>query len=354
MPSHIIDDGSPLQGSATAAPTLTELLAMLDDVARGFDEGHSSPLHAAVGISHGPSPTIQLCLPSRAGCSVVDELVGTLAPPSWSAVGIIATGAAWRYDVAGSTIDTHGGVGGPRARDWVGVVHLSDRTGAHATRIRGIDPGDDGQEVDLGPPASGRLLDVCQRMLELPTAPPTHDIRSLWESVWLDRILMSAYDPDPGSIGWPELAGLHPAAVWSGPTPPDGRLRAKTGDPSRSWTPAELGQRGSELADAFGWDQLREAASHGRWSSDALSASDAAWMDAGVFSRWLSDHHPAPAAVSDLADLLGEEMIDMIEHGLGDPRRETAPGGLPGCAGQGWRKSSRSCCRSMGSPKRYP
>ena len=87
----------------------------------------------------------------------------------------------------------------------------------------------------------------------LPTPPPDQDPQLLWALDWLDRILTEVLvrDLDAPPLAWPAIERLY------------------RGRPS----------------DSAPWSILRRECVAGQLGLDLLYASDAEWMDDGMFSR---------------------------------------------------------------------
>jgi len=176
------------------------------------------------------------------GVHPVDELLGLCAPASWTAMGAVTYGWAAPLDGPATRPSAH-----PdrcRAR----VTSIVDRTGLEAVTTAL----DDGRVID--DPGVGVLGDVLRRCLGAPTAPPP-PLRELMNVLWVEALLA-----DATSIRrWDDaLASQPPVTTWT-------HLRHLARD-----------------APGFG----------------AL----AAWMDDGMFARWLLGGHPSLGQLLDNAD----------------------------------------------------
>ena len=187
----------------------------------------------------------------------VDRLTGSVAPPEWQVVGTVVHGSALHLE----------GRGGRRR---VRLVYLLDRSGTSASVIRGL-------AADSAPPASsppcGRLVDVCHRVLGLPTDPPVGSPQEWWSAVWLDRVFAEA--------------AAAPAIRWTW-----GRVLAR--HPLRDIT----------ATATLGWEDLRRLAAAAA-TGGVIEPAIAAWLDEGSFARrLLGEHLPLSTLLGELAALL--------------------------------------------------
>jgi hypothetical protein len=129
----------------------------------------------------------------------------------------------------------------------------------------------------------GVVADACRRALGLPTAPPPGSTRELWALLWLDRVVDAAAGGGPGArpTTWPALARLHPAA---GPH----------GDPTAAALhPVALAAAAGTLAAAWPWHRLRADPGAIPLPGARPAPGLEAWMDDGMWARWLLSHLPA-------------------------------------------------------------
>jgi hypothetical protein len=126
----------------------------------------------------------------------------------------------------------------------------------------------------------GRGDDVCRRALGLPTAGPSRDVRELWALVWCDVIVEQVLNGPPPA--WPQIAAAHPAI---------GRMGFVDGD-ATAWAVDNLVRLGNEYAEQYPWETLRALCARNEWPMTGIDAGDAAWMDAGMFSRWALEPYP--------------------------------------------------------------
>lgn len=217
------------------------------------------------------------------GAHPLDVLLGFAAPAHWSALGVSCTGRG--QVLAGGD----GPAAGPPARpvaEPVRITVLLHRTGAATGLVRRGE-----RTTALADPPAGTVADACRRALGLPTAPPPPSTLGWWTLVWLDRVVERAVGgPGTAPASWAEVARLHPAASPAGPhpCPPDGVP-----------DPAGLAAAAAALAEAWPWHRLRAEPEVADVPGQPVPAALAAWMDDGMWARWLLARLPTRA------DLLG-------------------------------------------------
>ncbi len=180
------------------------------------------------------------------GAGPAEYLLGTVAPPEWSAMGVATRGRASPLSGAGLSL---------RAE----VVVLVPRTGEVVGHVRHAG------QVITEPPLYGLTVDCLQRALGLPTAPPQVPAVQLVATALLEAVV-SAGDSGPA------LALLQAGTDWS----------------------------------QLGWDRLRQLVADRRWCDPTLAPEDAAWFDEGGFSRWVLTGRPAlPTLLRGVAEVAG-------------------------------------------------
>jgi hypothetical protein len=224
-----------------------------------------------------------------AGPDLVAELLGLRAPSRWRAVGVVAHARARSTD--GTWLPLH------RGR----LVHVVDRAGTSVTLLHGAAA----VPLEVGPtsePAQGRVADACRRVLGLATAPPSFDMVAYVVDRWLHRVTKAAH-ARPG-LSWAEVVALHPA--W--PLTDDGTA------PAAPPTPAAVAAGTAEFGAGLDWERFRRACvAAGRTPADELSGRAAAWMDAGMFARWLAGEALAWRSAMDvLDDVLAPDASDLV------------------------------------------
>jgi len=203
------------------------------------------------------------------GAHPLDLLLGFRAPPHWQALGVSCSGRAHRLDDEGRRRSPHA------EGDEVRVTVLVDRAGAAVSLMRRGD-----EVTPLPGRPDGAVADACRRALALPTAPPPASTSGLWTASWLDRVVEVAGacgdSPGAGLRSWAAVAALHPAA-----------------GPAASEGPAALAADAHALAEAWPWSRLRDDPVVADVCGAAPPADLAAWMDDGMWARWLLSHLPA-------------------------------------------------------------
>jgi hypothetical protein len=213
----------------------------------------------------------------------LDLLLGFVAPVHWRALGVSSCG---RQHPIGGDGRVMRSADSPRVR----ITVLIDRSGGGAGLLRR------GDELTALPGApDGTVADACRRALGLETAPPPPTTVGLWTRCWLDRLVdtlapSGGAGAGPGPPTWRDLTRLHPAssvtaARWSGlGLGPDADALA---DATRA------------LADAWPWGRLRTDPAVVDVPGLLPDPRVVAWMDDGMWARWLLAAFPA---LSDLVD----------------------------------------------------
>ncbi len=214
---------------------------------------------------------------------LVASLVGFDAPASWEAMAVVVQGRSWLLD---------GGEADPRP---IRLTHVVDREGGSASVMRHA-----GEEPTLGgPEGQGRLVDVCRRALGLPTAPPPEVSTGLWALLWLDGLLARAARGERLG-GLVAAARAHPAIEMVAEHEPD--LVDEAAD--------RLVRLGELFGQARDWPHLRQAAAAGQWKVEDLDPEGAAWMDDGMFARWVTADFPLmDEYLAELDALLSEHVM---------------------------------------------
>ncbi len=253
-------------------PTPPDLLGFLGLVADSFcaavaDGAGGVLLHVTADAEGGEVGVLDL-----AGRPPADLLIGMVAPDDWVALGVAATGTAHSLDP------------GPDEGRRVGRTSsavLVHRSGEVVSRLRF------GDEVLHEPPAYGLTLDCLQRALGLPTAPPLEPTAVLFAASWLENVLVAASGRHR-ALTWAQARSLHPALQLRDPGEPVGRTD-------------DLVEAAEILARICDWDRLRWLVVEGAWRERNLTPTEAAWFDAGAFSRWVLGQRPGIEML--LADL---------------------------------------------------
>jgi hypothetical protein len=255
-----------------------------------------------------------------------DMLAGFTAPPHWRAVGVSSTAWAHRLDDDGRRLRD------PGASRRVQATLLLDRAGGAAGVMRVA-----GDVVPLPGRPEGTIADACRRALGLPTAPPPPSTLGLWTLGWLDRLVDVAGRADGSSRlrSWAQAAELHAAA---GP---------RLGRPDAPPDPVALAAAAAALAEAWTWSRLRAEPALADVPGPAIAAPLAAWMDDGMWARWLLARLPGeadliagvhallpPALAGDVmlvvraaAGEAAEPVSDDLPGGAGDERQAGAGAG---------------------------
>jgi hypothetical protein len=243
-------------------PTRDELLTLLEradaEVAASGGDG------AVLRITDLPGSRALAWFPLD-GAHPLGLLLRFVAPPHWHAVGVSVPGWAHRIDDPGPA----------RAESPpVTVTVMVHRTGVAAGLIR------QGDRVAAMPePPDGVVPDACRRALGLPTDPAPATTAGLWALCWLDRIVATAARAPAGRglRDWEAVAALHPAA----------RPRPAANDP------VSLAGAATALARAWPWARLRAEPAVLDLPGPPPSPDLGAWMDDGMWARWVLSSMPA-------------------------------------------------------------
>lgn len=208
------------------------------------------------------------------GSHPLDLLLGFLAPPHWRALGASFPSSARYLDDTGHLVAPDAG-GRP---DDVTVTVLLDRSGGAVELMRRGDV-----VAPLPDPPQGEIADACRRALGLATAPPPATTLGLLTLTWLDRVVDHAGRAEAVSRlrTWAAVAQLHPAGAAQG-------HRA-----AATRSPVALAASAATLAEAWPWARLRAHPSALALPGPQLSTAEAAWMDDGMWARWLLSRLPA-------------------------------------------------------------
>ncbi len=174
------------------------------------------------------------------------------------------------------------------------VVHVLHRTGVAITVLSDIPA-----TRTFGPttePQHGRVPDACRRILDLPTPPPTETMTSFVVAAWLEVIARHALATP--ELSWDDIVTLHPAC----------------NSVMCPVTPSTLAEATSSLGGTLDWERFRKViATVGGFPFGDAAKETAAWMDAGMFSRWAIDLLPTPAdAFALLEAVLGPATFDRL------------------------------------------
>lgn len=191
-----------------------------------------------------------------------DVLLGFVAPDHWVALGVAAGGWAHRLDA---------GMAATGCRQPAAVVTIVHRSGPVVGRVRV------GDEVQREAPAYGLTLDALQRALGLASAPPLHSTGLLFASTWLENVAGAARGRGR-ALTWAEARTLHPA------------IQLLAQEPGID--DVDLVAAARDLERACRWDEHRWMIIEGRTRDRNITPAEAAWFDAGSYSRWAMSWRP--------------------------------------------------------------
>ncbi len=276
------------------ADLLDRLVTILDTTAA--EEGWHQP-HSLVSVTGADESAFELGLKRLADDEhPLDHLLGFVAPAEWRAVGLVSYG--WAAPLDGEPAATLPPSEHPE-RVRVRSVHLVGRDGAEAATTAF----EDGRAIDQ--PSGGVVADSLRRAMGTPTPPPAEPVLELIAAIWLEHAIAKVCDDVligvvPGATGsrgrrrgrltWAALAAQNPLLA-----------RARAGG-------LRLGARrlpdiGLTFASFVTWSDLRwESMTGARPWGIAVDPDLAAWMDDGMYARWLLDGRlPSEMLAAELA-----------------------------------------------------
>lgn len=285
------------------APPLSLVARRLEAAAHEAGWG-ATPL--LVGFSGGPADPLadRQELPPVEGSThdPVADLLGYEVPRHCSALAVVTEGDGRRL---ADGLDSTDPAESPVVHRLAYVLDRRGRAGL-AIRARGGRVTVDTFEHGAADGPSGRLVDVCHRALDLPTAAPPPDTARLWLASWLDLLLARALGRSR-ALTWADAVRLHPAVSVLDRV--EHRLLA---DPEVDG--AGVGRMTVALGRAVSWEELRRATADEAWAPHGLTPEQAAWMDAGMYARWVTGEFlPGQVYLRELNDLLAPEVARLID-----------------------------------------
>lgn len=228
------------------------------------------------------------------GRAAAAGLFGLHAEPSWSAAGVAIVGRA-RHLLTKEIV-------GQGANAAVVVT----RAGAVASRFRvdGCEPA----VPESGAP-EGLVVDALHRLLGLPSPGEPVPTAHLALTVWADRVLQELLDV--GHVEWEDALRLHPGDPGPGPIGPSVEM---------------LVEATVRSTEGFDWHDVHRRTAQGRRAGYDVTPHEAAWMDATMFSRWVTASLPdLPHALHVMEQHGCHSVADRLERvaaalGAVDPR----------------------------------
>jgi hypothetical protein len=298
-------------GALPASLDRPQLAHLLEGLVSAFADptgprGNELPLAVAVIGADPVDAEVDLILLD--GPDPAADLFGLVAPTSWTAFGVVASGRVRSHGVEPSEV-------------LVGT--LVSRRGQQVTLTRGWGDSTDRPLEDAlagalegeGPPSrlvdtnadepSGRIPDACRRVLGLPTAPPQSGLLELWATLWLEGLLASLL-AEPRACSWAEAVGRFPIGVGGRPAP---------SDDDASVTRRLLDA--ADVVDAWTWDELRQIHARGTIAALGIDPDQAAWMDDGMFSREVLGGLPLLGELAtELTALVDARVLALVHRAL--------------------------------------
>lgn len=266
---------------------------LADSLCRALADNGGDVLVHVASSPRGPDVGV-LALEGR---PPADLLLGTVAPDDWIALGVATRGWTRPLDRRGDMVERS------LPADIVVLVH---RRGEVVGRLRL------GDRVLDDQPAHGLTLDAIQRSLGLPTAAPLVPTGHHFASTWLDNIVRAGRE-QAHALTWSQVCALHPAAQLLAADEKSG--------------PGELVTAAKALERACDWERLRWMVVEGQWQTHEVAPTEAAWFDAGSFSRrLLGSRRPVDLLLGEVTRVAGPRIARRCTaalHQLGIP----GPGG---------------------------
>lgn len=234
-----------LHDVALGDPGPADLVGVVDLASIGVvPEPGARPDHLVLAALDDPDP--------------VTALLGRSSPEAFWAVGLVTSALTRPLDAADTA-------------DGATFVHLVDRRGVSVS-VLGTPDGRTGTDGPTAEPVQGRAADACRRMLDLPTAPPPPDMTAHVVDLWLARTTRAALEQP--CLDWPSVVRHNPAHD----------LAPGTAVP----TPAAIARHTVAFGEQLDWERYRQrCVEAGTTPFGELDGAVAAWMDAGMFARWL-------------------------------------------------------------------
>ena len=199
-----------------------------------------------------------------------DGLLGWTATSDCQAVGLVAAG----------TVSVLGGGPGEDVADpadrRIRLVCILTRPGEMVWKV-GLPSPVDGL---AHPPEEGRMVDCLRRCFGLPTPPPPDSPARLQVAAWLVAVL-DASERARRPMSWSDVAKLHPVAQ-------------VLGDHLDRRCATDLTDLVRLAGSAWTWEDYRSYAATEGALDELIRPEVAAWMDDGMFARWVLAELPHP------------------------------------------------------------
>ena len=249
--------------------------------------------------------------PLGPGEAAIDALIGATAPHEWHAIGFVTGGTARPLPAPDDDEDAIGSpLKGRSGR--VRLAVLADRSGDIASVVGALDDGLEPDVIDTTAceRPTGWVVDVCQRVLGMPTEPASTGVGAWLDVVWLDALVAAVSAAPARPWSWPDLAALHPLQP-DGPAP----------------SPRALAADARRAVAETSWSRLRasvaagDAAGPGPAAPGAVITSEmAGWLDDGAFARYLIGRYPSvEALLGVLGQLLPTRALGSVRAALVEP-----------------------------------
>lgn len=233
----------------TSTASLTRLATTIDADLGEVDALPTGESASLIRVSRSG----EIAIRSLDGDHPFDALLGFVAPEDWEVFGVIAPGWGTQY------------ADDPPTRRRIRVIHVASRAGDEASLVRfSGDPS--ATTAGSGDRPAGRVADCVRRALNLPT--PDEPDESL-ATLWVHRVLQAL------------ASRLHPSF---------GRKRVEAHEIDEIVAAAEPAS----------WEDERWSVVQSE-GSVLMDGAIAAWMDAGMYARYILADMPERSATMDAA-----------------------------------------------------
>lgn len=291
-----------------------------------LDVGTEDPgiLPLGVGVSAPTPEEVDLHIKPLVGEHPVDDLLGFTAPDDWWAFGVVTSATARPM-----TEQQLASLGHPPPADpepmfptptKVLMAVLVPRRGRSISMIReragaaaDSDLDDIQQTREVPGDPGGRMGDACRRVMGRRTSPARYEARYLAHIVWLERLLREVIEFGNPTPSRARIRALHPMGTRQevdDPSEVDGRSDADF---------AALARLGGGAGWPRRWGALREALAAHDETVFGVTPEVAAWMDDGMFQRWIEGEvPPMRSLIRDLAVLVSDDVGETIASVMED------------------------------------
>jgi hypothetical protein len=233
----------------TSTESLNRLVTTIDADLGDVDELPTGESASLIRVTRSG----EIAIRSLDGDHPFDALLGFVAPDDWEILGVIAPGWGTRYEQS------------PPSRQRIRVIHVASRSGDEASLLRFAgEP--TATAAPIGELPAGRVADCLRRALNLPT--PEEPAETL-ATLWVHRVLQGLAARSHPSFGRRKVDAHEVEAIVSSAAPSS-------------------------------WEDERWAVVQSE-GSFLMDGAIAAWMDAGMYARYVLADMPERSTTVDAA-----------------------------------------------------